>query len=111
MYQLSIDASLQKDGELKVFDFLKTVLKQVQESIGGVNNFEIHIDPIDSVARIIDLNYVDFNKRDEVYNKAFEIQMSNLSSVVRSYNLQSQIFPEQANLMTTLVITKHTMDM
>jgi GH24 family phage-related lysozyme (muramidase) len=99
LYQLSIDASLQKDGELKVFDFLKTVLKQVQESIGGVNNFEIHIDPIDSVARIIDLNYVDFNKRDEVYNKAFEIQMSNLSSVVRSYNLQSQIFPEQANLI------------
>jgi hypothetical protein len=99
LYQLSIDASLQKDGELKIFDFLKTVLKQVQESIGGVNNFEIHIDPIDSVARIIDLNYVDFNKRDEVYNKAFEIQMSNLSSVVRSYNLQSQIFPEQANLI------------
>jgi GH24 family phage-related lysozyme (muramidase) len=99
LYQLSIDASLQKDGELKVFDFLKTVLKQVQESIGGVNNFEIHIDPIDSVARIIDLNYVDLNKRDEVYNKAFEIQMSNLSSTVRSYNLQSQIFPEQANLI------------
>jgi len=99
LYQLSIDASLQKDGELKVFDFLKTVLKQVQESIGSVNNFEIHIDPIDSVARIIDLNYVDLNKRDEVYNNAFEIQMSNLSSTVRSYNLQSQIFPEQANLI------------
>ena len=99
LYQLSIDASLQKDGELKVFDFLKTVLKQVQESIGGVNNFEIHIDPIDSVARIIDLNYVDSNNRDKVYNNAFEIQMSNLSSVVRSYNLQSQIFPEQANLI------------
>ena len=99
LYQLSIDPSLQKNGELRVFDFLKTVLKQVQESIGNVNNFEVHIDPIDSVARIIDLNYVDFNKRKAVYDSAFEIQMSNLSSTVRSYNLQSQIFPEQANLI------------
>ena len=99
LYQLALDPTLQKNGELKVFDFLNKILKEVQESIGGVNNFEIHIDPIDSVARIIDVNYVDNLTRKEVYNKAFQIEMSNTKSTVRSYNLQSQIFPEQANLI------------
>jgi GH24 family phage-related lysozyme (muramidase) len=100
LYQLAVDPRLQsKNQELKVYDFLKTILKEVQESIGGVNNFEIHIDPIDSVARIIDVNYVDDSDRKDVYNKAFQIEMSNTKSTVRSYSLQSQIFPEQANLI------------
>jgi hypothetical protein len=100
LYQLAVDPRLQsKNQELKVYDFLKTILKEVQESIGGVNNFEIHIDPIDSVARIIDVNYVDNSDRKKVYNEAFQIEMSNTKSTVRSYNLQSQIFPEQANLI------------
>ena len=100
IYQLSLDSRLYTaNQELKVYTLLKNILKEIQECIGGVNNFEIHIDPQDSVARIIDLNYVDTNKRSDVYNNATEIEMSNTKSVVRSYNLQSQIFPEQANLI------------
>jgi GH24 family phage-related lysozyme (muramidase) len=100
LYQLAVDPRLQsKNQELKVYDFLRTILKEVQESIGGVNNFEIHIDPIDSIARIIDVNYVDISNRKEIYNNAFQIEMSNTKSTVRSYNLQSQIFPEQASLI------------
>jgi hypothetical protein len=100
IYQLSLDSRLYTSNqELKVYDLLKNVLKEVQECIGGVNSFEIHVDPQDSVARIIDVNYVDIKKRSDVYNNATEIEMSNTKSIVRSYNLQSQIFPEQANLI------------
>jgi hypothetical protein len=100
IYQLATDPNLQtKDQDLKIYDLLKAILKEVQESIGGVNTFEIHVDPQDSVARIIDVNYVDANPRSEVYKNTFQIEMANLSSTVRSYNIQSQIFPEQASLV------------
>jgi hypothetical protein len=100
IYQLATDPRLQtKDQDLKIYDLLKTILKEVQESIGGVNTFEIHVDPIDSKARIIDVNYVDANPRSEVYKNTFQIEIANLQSTVRSYNIQSQIFPEQASLV------------
>jgi hypothetical protein len=101
LYRLSIDPDLldQKTQELKLYDYLIKVLKNVQESIGGVNNFEIHVDPIDNVARIIDLNYVDDISKIEAYNNAYQIEMHNLSGSIRSYDLQSQIFPDQANMI------------
>jgi len=97
LYQLSIDSRLiTSDQELKLYDFLKTILKEVQTSIGNVNTFDVHVDPVDSVARIIDFNYVDDKKRPV---KAFQIEVANLNSTVRSYSLQSQIFPNQSNLI------------
>ena len=101
LYRLSVESSLQtKNQELKLYDFLKAMLKEIQESTGGVNSFEIHVDPIDNVARIIDLNYVDVLSKKDAYTKAFQIEAQNLSGTVRSYNLQSQIFPEQAALIS-----------
>jgi GH24 family phage-related lysozyme (muramidase) len=101
LYRLSVEPGLldPKTQELKLFDYLRNVLKNVQESIGGVNNFEIHVDPIDSVARIIDLNYVDAIPKIEAYSRAYQIEMHNLSGSVRSYELQSQIFPEQGAMI------------
>jgi hypothetical protein len=85
--------------ELKIYDYITKVLKEVQESIGGVNSFEIHVDPIDNHPRIIDLNYVDSVDSKTAGSAAFQIEMSNTSGTVRSYNLQSLIFPNQANLI------------
>ena len=100
LYQLAIEPNLQdQNQELNVFSYLKQILKEVQESIGGVNSFEIHVDPIDNIARIIDLNYIDYTNRVTAYNDAFKIEIQNTLSTVRSYNLQSQIFPEQASLV------------
>lgn len=47
----------------------------------------------------MDVNYVDANPRSEVYKNTFQIEIANLQSTVRSYNIQSQIFPEQASLV------------
>jgi hypothetical protein len=100
LHQLSIDPRLMtSDQELKLYDFLKTILKEVQSSIGGVNTFDIYVDPEDSVARIIDFNYVDSKSRTTSATEAFQIEVANLNSTVRSYSLQSQIFPNQSNLI------------
>ena len=101
LYRMSIESSIYdpKTRDLKLYDYLIKILKEVQESIGGVNNFEIHVDPIDNVARIIDLNYVDTISKENAYDKAFQIEAQNLSGTVRSYNLQSKIFPEQGNMI------------
>jgi hypothetical protein len=101
LYKMSIESSIydSKTRDLKLYDYLIKILKEVQESIGGVNNFEIHVDPIDNVARIIDVNYVDTISKEDAYEKAFQIEAQNLSGTVRSYNLQSKIFPEQGAMI------------
>jgi murein DD-endopeptidase MepM/ murein hydrolase activator NlpD len=96
--------------EVQLYPFLKTVLSKIQESIGNVNNFDIHVDPADgNVGRIIDINFtVPKNKKLELLNdntntKAFLIEIGSVGptsgSIVRSYNLQSQIFPNQSALI------------
>lgn len=104
LYGLSLDNNLESQDkkekqEIAIYDFVKNILSQVSNSIGNVNNFDIHVDPIDNKARIIDINYVDNAKKDEVFNNAFTLEMHNLSSTVRSYKLESQIFPEQSTIV------------
>ena len=99
LYRLSTNDSVKTNGELKLYKYLKTLLNEVQECIGGVNNFDVHVDPVDSVARIIDVNYIDISNRNDAYKNAFQLEMSNTSGTVRSYNIQSQIFPEQASIV------------
>ena len=74
-------------------------MAQISDSIGNVNNFDVHIDPVDNIARIIDINYVDEISRVEAYNNAFVLEVQGLNSVVRSYKLESQIFPEQSTMI------------
>lgn len=99
LYRLSINDDVKTNGELRLYKYLKTLLNEVQQCIGSVNNFDIHVDPVDSTARIIDVNYIDVSNRKSSYDGAFQLEMSNTSGTVRSYNIQSQIFPEQASLV------------
>jgi hypothetical protein len=104
LYSLSLDNNVESQDkkekqEISLYDFIKNILSQVSNCIGNVNNFDIHVDPIDNVARIIDINYVDLTSKDSAYNNAFTIEMHNLKSTVRSYKLESQIFPEQSTIV------------
>lgn len=88
-------------NDINLYDYLKTTLSSIQSSIGNVNNFDIHVDPIDSIGRIIDINATTENPEDD-FNKAtvIEIQKAdNISSFVRKISLQSQIFPEQSTIV------------
>jgi len=100
LYQKAIDTSLEgsdskEKNEINLFNYIKKVMSDIQAAIGNVSNFEIHVDPISNdVARIIDVNYTEPNK--SKYEDLFQLEVHNLESVVRSYSLQSQIFPNQS---------------
>ena len=96
--------------EINLYDFLKKLINQVQGSIGSLNNFDIHVDPIDGIARIIDINYVNETKADDAFNTAFTFvsepiigtgipKLNGLFNNVRSYKINSQIFKEQSSIV------------
>lgn len=103
LYKLSLNSNLESQdkkekNEINVYNYVKNIISAIQSSLGNVNNFEIHVDPQDSIARIIDVNYTG-PKEKGIYESLFELQVHNLQSVVRSYTLQSQIFPEQSAII------------
>jgi len=91
--------------EIQLYSFLKTIMSKVQESIGNVNNFDIHVDPADgNTGRIVDINLtIPKDQRKSLGSSAYEIKVGTVGpatgSIVRSYSLQSQIFPNQSSLI------------
>jgi hypothetical protein len=111
LYGLSLNDTLaEKDKKEKndiiLFDYIKSMMSGINTAIGNVSNFDIFIDPVDSVGRIIDVNYVDTTSRLTAHANAFEIQVHNLKSTVRDYSLESQIFPEQSTMVAIGAQTK-----
>ena len=103
LYQLSYDSNLESSdskekNEINLYKYIKNIMAAIQPAIGNVNSFEVHVDPVDNKARVIDIN---FTKDNDPLGlpKLFELQVGNLKSVVRNYSLQSQIFPEQSSII------------
>jgi len=99
LYRLSLDSNLESSdnkekNEINLYKYVKNLMAAIQPSIGNVNSFEIHVDPVDNKARVIDINFTG-----DKAPKLFELQVGNLNSVVRNYSLQSQIFPEQSSII------------
>jgi GH24 family phage-related lysozyme (muramidase) len=101
LYEVAIDSNIaaqdkKEKNEISLYDFFKTILSRISEAIGNVNNFDIHTST-NNVAKIIDINYVDRNSPEDVFDNAFQLEVHNLKSTVRTYKLESKIFPDQAN--------------
>ena len=93
---------------INLYDFLKKILTDISTATGNVNNFDIHVDPVDSIARIIDINFVDTQSKKDAYNNTFTFysedgtptgKYNGLKSTVRNYSLESQIFSEQSSIV------------
>jgi hypothetical protein len=102
LFRLALDNNLEaldtkEKKDINLYNFLKSVLSEIASSTGNVNNFDLFVDPIDSKIYIIDINYVDSKPRSKAYTDAFQLEMHNTKSTVRSYKLESQIFPDQSN--------------
>jgi hypothetical protein len=99
LYRLSLDPNLESSdnkekNEINLYKYVKNLMAAIQPSIGNINSFEVHVDPVDNKARVIDINFTG-----DKAPKLFELQVGNLNSVVRNYSLQSQIFPEQSSII------------
>ena len=100
LYKQSLDPNLEasdnkEKNEINLYKYIKSIISAIQTSIGNINSFEVHVDPIDNKARVIDVNFTG----NKTQSNLFELQVHNLNSVVRSYSLQSQIFPEQSSII------------
>ncbi len=109
-YSLILDNNMEskEQKEINLYDYLKEIINNVQNSIGNINNFDIHVDPIDNIGRIIDINTT-ISSNDDSFNNPtiIEIQKAdNISSFVRDVSLQSQIFPEQSTMVAISAQTK-----
>jgi hypothetical protein len=74
------------------------MLAKISPVIGNVNNFDIFTDNKNN-AQIIDINLVSKDPPEKIYEDAFPLQLHNLNSAVRSYKLESKIFPEQSTIV------------
>jgi hypothetical protein len=106
LYGLSLDNNLESQDkkekqEIAIYDYIKNMLSSVSNVTGNVNNFDIHVDPVDNVARVIDINYVNDKNKTDVLDKenTFTLQIQNTSSTVRNYKLESEIFQEQSTMV------------
>ena len=102
LYRQSLNTNLEasdtkEKNEINLYSYIKGIMSGIQVAIGNLNNFEVHVDPVDNKARAIDVNYTNEGKVD--YNKLFKLEVQNLNSVVRNYTLQSQIFPNQSSII------------
>lgn len=82
---------------IDVYSALKKVLEPIQQALGGINKFDIFIDPDDNVARIIDYNYVEENR---TKGSKYTLKTTGLESIVRNKTLSSSIFPEAATMIS-----------
>lgn len=99
LYQCAVSKNIasndtQNQNTISVRDFLQTVLREIQNSLGNINNFDIQVDNRNAIGRIIDINFTG-----EVFKDPYTLQIHNLSSVVRNYSFQSKIFPEMGSII------------
>jgi hypothetical protein len=100
LYKLATDATLMSQdstgkNSLSAMSFLTPMARGIQTALGNVNNFSIHIDPIDGIARMVDINYVNTIKTPDL----FKFEIGSNKSIVRNLNLESQIFSDQSSMI------------
>lgn len=76
--------------------YFDSLMHDVQTSLGNVNDFKIHIDPIDGIARIIDLNYINKNQADGL----FQFNIGTNNSIVRDLKLESYMSNDMMNMIS-----------
>lgn len=102
LYRLATDINITSQdpsgkNTLSLSQFITDLIKNVQSSIGNVNDFELHIDDRDGIGRIIDLNYL--NPNDLKDENIFEFEIGSNKSIVRDLKLESKIFSDQVSMM------------
>jgi hypothetical protein len=84
----------QGKNTIAIREYIQNILRQIQNSIGSINSFDIQVDERNAVGRVIDINFTGDPSLD-----AFELQIHNLNSIVRKYSFSSKIFPEMGSII------------
>ena len=84
----------QSKNTIAIREYIQNILRNVQNSLGNVNNFDLQVDSRNAIGRIIDINYTG----DPSINP-FTLQIHNLNSSARTYSFNSKIFPEMGSII------------
>lgn len=84
----------QNKNNISIRSYLQTILRDIQNSLGNINNFDIQVDNRNAIGRIIDINFTG-----DPTQKLFTLQIHNLNSAVRDYKFSSKIFPEMGSII------------
>lgn len=87
------------DKGVFLYDYMMNILKDVQVSLGGLNDFDFTVDQYSNTVRIYDkLNVIDDITQTE-YEKLFKFDLNGSTSIVRKYSIESSIDSRTANSM------------
>jgi hypothetical protein len=84
----------QNKNTISIRDYIQGIMRDVQNSLGNINTFDIQVDNRNAIGRIIDIAYTGSPKE-----QLFLLQMHNINSVVREYKFSSKIFPEMGSII------------
>ena len=85
---------VQNKNNISISQYLQNILKEIQNSLGNVNNFDLQVDNRNAIGRIIDINFTG-----DPSVPLSTLQIHNINSVVRSYKFASKIFPEMGSII------------
>ena len=99
LYEQAISKNLassdtQNKNTISIRNYLQTIVREIQNSLGNINNFDIQVDNRNAIGRIIDINFTG-----DPTKKLFTIQIHNTKSIVRNYKFASKIFPEMGAII------------
>lgn len=83
------------DENTTLSNYLLYILKNVNESLGNINDFKVICDHESDLIRIIDASYTE-GKDDK---QKFTLELSGLKSTVRNYSINSMIYPNQSSMI------------
>jgi len=92
------------DGVLMI-DYLKDLLSQISSALGGINDFQFHVEK-DQI-KIIDVKYLEVetgNKKNN-FNK-YNFDLLGLKSICRDVKISSRIFDSQATMIAIAAQSK-----
>jgi hypothetical protein len=84
----------QNKNNISIRDYIQSIMRDVQNSLGNINSFDIQVDNRNAIGRIIDINFTGNPTKD-----IFTLQIHNLNSSVRDYKFSSKIFPEMGSII------------
>jgi hypothetical protein len=85
------------DGVL-VIDYLKDLLSQISSALGGINDFQLHVEK-DQI-KIIDVKYLEVETGNKTSNfNKYNFDLFGLKSICRDVKISSRIFDSQATMI------------
>lgn len=80
-----------------LYDFIMTILKDVQASLGDINSFELRADPFSNVVRIYDSSAILNDMTTNEYESTYKFELKGGVTAVRDCVLESTIDSKTAN--------------